>query len=284
MQWLSLQPKASSSVRFRAMLESGRLLDEIAVIVQSQVIADKGGASVRNRKTIPLYHLRGDYLQHHENMILETGQERSPLMDSRYILEDSINLYKGIRHRSEELLPDSPMRSVAMKVASIAGAVIVFLAMIWLAATLNAGPDAVAAATTAQEQTSERVEHGSVDDLADVGAAVPAAEDQPDAPDDGAAGRQPVLNAGPDRESPNSGPMAVAATTTAQEQTSERVEHGSVDDLADAGAAVPDGGDDGPGVAPAAKDQPDAPDDGAAGRHVFPGDPGHYDPVLGGPP
>ena len=46
----------SNQIRFRAMMESGQLVDEVADIVQTQVIAPKARASIRNRDAVPLYH------------------------------------------------------------------------------------------------------------------------------------------------------------------------------------------------------------------------------------
>ena len=55
MQWFNPQGNANR-IRFRAMMESGELLDEVADVVQTQVIANKARASIRTRDAVPLYH------------------------------------------------------------------------------------------------------------------------------------------------------------------------------------------------------------------------------------
>ena len=58
MDWLNLQHK-ENRIRLVAMMESGQLVDEIAAIVQSQVMAQEARASIRNRDAVPLYHQTG---------------------------------------------------------------------------------------------------------------------------------------------------------------------------------------------------------------------------------
>ena len=78
-------------IRFRAMMESGLLVDEEADIVQTQVIAHKARASIRNRNTVPLYYQTEEDRTPvwKENLLVETGLSPPPGMDSRYNLEDS---------------------------------------------------------------------------------------------------------------------------------------------------------------------------------------------------
>ena len=54
MDWF--RPNQNTRIRFRAMMESGQLVDELADIVQTQVIAHKARASIGNRDAVPLYH------------------------------------------------------------------------------------------------------------------------------------------------------------------------------------------------------------------------------------
>ena len=46
------QPNKANRIRFRAMMESGQFVDEVADIVQTQVIAHKARASIRNRDAV----------------------------------------------------------------------------------------------------------------------------------------------------------------------------------------------------------------------------------------
>ena len=162
MEWL--QPKRKSTrIRFRAMMESGQLLDEVADIVQTQVIARKARASIRNRDAVPLYHHteedRPPVWQ--ENLIVETGLSPPPGMDSRYVLEDSLNLWKGIKTGAVELDGES---KVSLAIVANVAAVVVFVACAWLAG-LNVAPDPPAVQKAAVEDAQEDNRHGFVEEL-----------------------------------------------------------------------------------------------------------------------
>ena len=152
----------SNKVRFRAMMESGLLVDEEAEIVQTQVIAHKARASIRNRPTVPLYHLTEEDRDPvwRENLIVETGLSPPPGTDSRYTLEDSHNLHVGIRSGAVEVNPDSLFKSNLFTIVMHVAAVIIFLVCGVLAGQ-NVQPAVVTGNTTAQpEQVEERVTHG----------------------------------------------------------------------------------------------------------------------------
>ena len=165
-----------NTIRFRAMMESGLLVDEEADIVQTQVIAHKSRASIRNRNTVPLYHQteEGRPPVWKENLLVETGLSLPPGMDSRYCLEDSQNLHAGIRSGAVEIDGDNPLKSHGLAIVVNITAVIVFVACAWLSG-LNTHPDPpVAEAATkeaveeqaeSREETDERVSYGFVETL-----------------------------------------------------------------------------------------------------------------------
>ena len=137
----------SNTVRFRAMMESGVLVDEVAEVVQTQVIAQKARASVRNRDAVPLYNHfeEGRPPVWSENLLVETGISPPPGMDSRYILEDSLNLWKGIKTGSTKLGSTFQLgnKHIAILVNCIAG--VVFLACAWISSFNYAEVDLVEA-------------------------------------------------------------------------------------------------------------------------------------------
>ncbi len=161
MRWFSRSKP--NRVRFRAMMESGLLIDEEADIVQTQVIAHKARASIRNRNTVPLYHQteEGRSPVWKENLLVETGLSPLPGMDSRYNLQDSLNLFVGIRSGAVEVEGDSPLKSNGFAIIANVGAVIVFLACAWLAG-LSSQVDPAASVT---EQVEGRVSHETVDTI-----------------------------------------------------------------------------------------------------------------------
>ena len=140
-----LRPKAQlDRVRFRAMMESGRLVDEVADVVQTQVIAHKARASIRNRDAV------GRYLQREEgrppvweeHILVETGYATPPGFDSRYILEDSHNLWLGYKTGTVDssglMLEGKHIGLIALGVS-----VLIFFLCAWLAQTnLNAAAEA----------------------------------------------------------------------------------------------------------------------------------------------
>ena len=162
MQWF--RPNKPNRVRFRAMMESGTLIVEQADIVETQVIAHRARASIRNRNAVPLYHQTEEDLPPvwRENLLVETGLSPPPGMDSRYNLEDSRNLFVGIRSGAVEVDGDSPLKSHGLAIMANVAAVIVFLACAWFAG-LSSQPDPSAPVT---EQVEGRVSHGTADTIA----------------------------------------------------------------------------------------------------------------------
>ena len=164
MQWFNRQSNANS-IRFRAMLESGELVDEVADVVQTQVIVNKARASIRTRNTVPLYHQTQEEQTPvwQENLLVETGLSPPPGMDSRYILVDSLDLWKGIKTGTVENEIESMLKNNFVAIAANVVAGIAFLAMIWLA-SLSGEPVQAAAAEVNQENG-----HGFVEKMAPEG-------------------------------------------------------------------------------------------------------------------
>ena len=168
MQWSNLlQPKRNTtSIRFRAMMESGQFVDETADIVQTQVLAHRSRASIRNRDSVPLYfHTEeGRPPTWRENLLVETGLSQPPDTDSRYIMEDSRNLHKGIRTGAVELDGDSQLQAHLMKIVANVAAVVVFAGCLWYAG-LGAGPETIEVEVAAEEAVTEEYGHGFVEQV-----------------------------------------------------------------------------------------------------------------------
>ena len=143
MDWLNPEPR-TPKMRFRAMMESGLLVDEEADIIQTQVIAHKARASIRNRKPVPLYHQteEGRRPTYRETLLVETGLERPPGEDSRYVLEDSRTLFEGLHSGAVEIDADSKLKSYGIQIVANVAAVIIFCGCAWLA-SLNVTEDNV---------------------------------------------------------------------------------------------------------------------------------------------
>ena len=165
MDWLQPNRKATR-IRFRAMMESGTFVDEVADVVQTQVIAHKARASIRNRDAVPLYHHTEENRPPvwKENLLVETGLSPQPGMDSRYVLEDSLNLWKGIKTGAVEIDGESKIRTNSLAIVANVAAVIVFVACAWLAG-LNVRPDAPRVEAAIQGEDG----HGFVEELEDLG-------------------------------------------------------------------------------------------------------------------
>ena len=165
--------RKTARIRLRAMMESGQLVDEYADIVQTQVIAHKARASLRNRDTVPLYHHTEENRPPvwRENLIVETGLAPPPGMDSRYVQADSLNLWKGIKTGAVEIDGESKIRANILAITANVAAIMVFIVCGWLAG-LNIAPEAapvVAAATQQAElKAASELEAGYalVDELA----------------------------------------------------------------------------------------------------------------------
>ena len=220
-------------IRFRAMMESGLLVDEEADIVQTQVIAHKARASIRNRNTVPLYLQTEEDRSAvwKENLLVETGLSPPPGMDSRYNLEDARNLHAGIRSGAVEVDQDSPLKSHSVAIMVNVAAVVVFVVCGWLAGqttqpatpTETGDSESVAEETVAEvkDQAKEggRVSYEIVDTMADIdkteedgagtgnsGAATPTGGEatgtsQGDEPDRRAQGDREPQPTGPDARS-----------------------------------------------------------------------------------
>ena len=167
MDWLTPRHKRKNTIRLLAMMESGQLVDEVADIVQTQVIAHKARASIRNRDAVPIYYHTEENRPPvwQENALIETGLSQPPGMDSRYVLEDSLNLWKGIKTGAVEVDGESKIRANSLQIASITASVFVFFACAWFAG-LNAGGDAVAvaAAAVAVAEAVEEVPEAAVEE------------------------------------------------------------------------------------------------------------------------
>ena len=148
-------------VRFRAMMESGGLVDEMAQIVSTQLILHASRASIRNRAPVPLYHVVGERRQPawQENLVLETGLSPNPSADSRYCLEDSFNLHKGIRNGSVALRGDGMLQSRAVAIAANVAALLAMIALLWFASlSFDPGPTESPPDTQTGEVQNEMVD------------------------------------------------------------------------------------------------------------------------------
>lgn len=128
-----LNRNEANKVGFTAMLESGELVEETADIVQTQVIVHRARASIRNRNTVPVYEQRewGSTPAWRENRIVETGLARPPGSDSRYQLEDSSNLFSGIKSGAVNIDPESAAKRNMWGIIANASAILIALGCFW---------------------------------------------------------------------------------------------------------------------------------------------------------
>ena len=204
MDWFKSQRK-NTRIRFRAMMESGQLVDEFADIVQTQVIAHGARSSLRNRDAVPLYlHTEENRPPvWKENLIVETGLAPPPGMDTRYVQADSLNLWKGIKTGAVEIDGESKMRTNILVLTANAAAVVVFVVCGWLAG-LNiapAGTPAVeASATKAVEASALEVDpeanYGLVDEMAGEGSEPEEVAGGPGGDEGGGEGSAPGSGSG----------------------------------------------------------------------------------------
>ena len=161
MDWLNQEP-STPRMRLRAMMESGLLVDEEADVIQTQVIAHKARVSIRNRNPVPLYRqtAEGRSPTWAENLLVETGLERPPGQDSRYVLEDSQNLWKGLKNGAVEIDADSKIKSYGIQIVVNVAAVVIFAGCAWLA-SLNVTED------TVQTPVPTAVAEASIEDKGD---------------------------------------------------------------------------------------------------------------------
>lgn len=120
-------------VRFIAMMESGALVDEMADVMQTQVIAPRARASVRNRAAVPVYDLVRENSPpvFRENAIIESGMAMPPGLDSRFCLADSYNLFHGIKSGAVDVGLAGFWQQKWMLVAMYVAAIFVFVACMW---------------------------------------------------------------------------------------------------------------------------------------------------------
>ena len=166
MNWLNFSKNDNQKVRFRAMMESGILVDEIADVVQTQVIAHKARASIRNRDPIPLYHLTEEDHQpiHRENLLVETGLSQPPWEDSRYVLEESRNLFTGIRTRSVRLDSMWSLTSKHMVIVAYIASFAFALVCAWLAGLSMSGDDLIVPIEEEEIEIIEELQHGFIEE------------------------------------------------------------------------------------------------------------------------
>ena len=154
--WLHLRPSQSDvKIRVRAMMANA-FVDEYADVVQTQVIAQKARISLRNRAGVPLYHQIGEDRgpTWAENLIVETGLAEAPGMDSRYVLQDSRNLWSGIRYNVTPLHGGFNLTNKHLGIAAMVFGAVCFLAFAWLVGVLE--PDGPAPEPVPQERMVEQ--------------------------------------------------------------------------------------------------------------------------------
>ena len=147
------------------MMESGHLVDEVADVVQTQVIAHQARASIRNREEVPLYVQTEEDRPPvcMENLLVETGLAEPPGTDSRYVSEDSKNLWKGIKTGAVTLDAESKVRTSLHQAGLLAVSILVVLACAWVSGQ-NIAAKADAAARTAAV-VEETVDQGFAEEL-----------------------------------------------------------------------------------------------------------------------
>ena len=108
------------------MMESGHLVDEVADVVQTQVIAHQARASIRNREEVPLYVQTEEDRPPvwMENLLVETGLAEPPGTDSRYVSEDSKDLWKGIKTGAVTLDAESKVRTSLHQAGLLAASIL----------------------------------------------------------------------------------------------------------------------------------------------------------------
>ena len=143
--WLRPSQKAAK-VRFIAMMESGELVDEMADVVQTQVIVNRARASIRNRDAVALhYQLEEDAAPvWRENAIVETGLANPPGMESRHVIEDAHNLHMGYQTGTVDSGGGLRLETKHLGIIALGVAVVIFMLMAWLT-SLNLKPQEVAA-------------------------------------------------------------------------------------------------------------------------------------------
>ena len=168
MDWLKRE-SSTPNIRLRAMMESGQLVDEMADIIQTQVIAHKARASIRNRDPVPLYRQteEGRPPTWNESLLVETGLARPPGQDSRYVLEDSQNLFKGIRSGAVEIDADSKLKSHSMQILVNVAAVLIFFGCAWLAGLNHTGNTVQVAGPTSSTVVPAVEDAAAQDDFGD---------------------------------------------------------------------------------------------------------------------
>ena len=201
-----LRPRENpNKVRFIGVMESGVLVDEMADVVQTQVIVQKAKASIRNRAGVPvLYQLEEDAPPvYREEALLETGLAKPPGTQSRYVLEDAQNLHSGYSSGTVDTGGFS-LESKHLGMIALGVSIVIFVIFGWLT-SINLAPapvgedgndranDRTDTEGTSGEQTlsGEANSHGLVEEppaeiAADQGAdARPAGTGAPAVPDGG---------------------------------------------------------------------------------------------------
>ena len=164
LDWLKPRQKPNRN-RLVMMMESGHLVDEVADVVQTQVIAHQARASIRNREEVPLYVQTEEDRPPvwMENLLVETGLAEPPGTDSRYVSEDSKNLWKGIKTGAVTLDAESKVRTSLHQAGLLAASILVVLACAWVSGQ-NIAAKADAAARTAAV-VEETVDQGFAEEL-----------------------------------------------------------------------------------------------------------------------
>ena len=210
MQWL--RPKQDpNKVRFIAMMESGVLVDEMADVVQTQVIAQKAKASIRNRDAVPVYHQLEEDAPPvwKENAIVETGLGNPPGMESRHVIDDAHNLWLGYQTGTVDS-GGWNLEARHLGIIALGVSVLVFILFAWLTSMNLSDPVEVAVEVTDDQPAqnaddpvgiqSEESSHGFVEEAGPPGEegtdARPTGTGEPPVP----GGAAPPEEAGPPGE------------------------------------------------------------------------------------
>ena len=132
MQWLKSKQQ-KHNVRLLAAMEAGELIDERALIYQTQVGAHEAGISIRNREPVGLYHLVRERtpLVHVDEVVVETGLAIPMGYDTRYINKDSQSLWYAVFKKTTDMASTWSLTNNHLALAINIAAFFIFLAFAW---------------------------------------------------------------------------------------------------------------------------------------------------------
>ena len=168
------RPRADQ-VRFRTVLESGALVNEIADVIETQIVASESQVSLRHPGEIAFYKVVGEgRLKYDGSGAMDTGHAPIPGTDSRYCNEDMEDLHKGIKLGTLMLNAPSLLMSNKLTTIHYIAAILVFAVCAWGSGIFSSEDKPVTAATVVAAQAEptegdDRVAVEVVESIADIG-------------------------------------------------------------------------------------------------------------------